>query len=313
MFENKRNVATTVSDNAYWMKQAVADAADAVTDYVDPLAHDEKLRKRLAAAIGAAAAARDRARRQAGTTGLARRLGSDRVLRAQLAEVTAQLKAAQRRAKKARSHKVRNTLLFLGGVGLAIAAVPAARQAVTSAIRRRGGQSARSDWSEPSTPKTVVLDEEIDVAVPVSTAYNQWTQFEEFPRFMEAIDEVRQLDDTLLHWAATVAGKHAEWEAKIIEQEPDRRITWESTDGKRTRGTVSFEEAGPGRSRVRLHMSYAVEGVAEKVGSAVGLDSRRVRGDLQRFREPIEARQVETGAWRGEIKDGVETRRSTTS
>jgi uncharacterized membrane protein len=112
---------------------------------------------------------------------------------------------------------------------------------------------------------------------------------------MEGVDEVRQLDDSLLHWAATVGGKRAEWDAKIIEQERDRRVVWESIDGKQTRGMVTFEEAGPGRSRIRLHMSYTPEGVAEKVGSGVGLDKRRVRGDLQRFRELIEAHQPPTG------------------
>ena len=142
------------------------------------------------------------------------------------------------------------------------------------------------------------------------TAYNQWTQFEEFPRFMEGVDEVKQLDDTLLHWAATIAGRHAEWDAKIIEQDPDRRITWESVDGKRTRGTVTFAAAGPERSRVRLHMSYRPDGTAEKVGSAIGLDSRRINADLARFRELIEGREVATGAWRGEIQGGVEKKKA---
>jgi uncharacterized membrane protein len=176
-----------------------------------------------------------------------------------------------------------------------------------SRVRGRRDQWGPSGFSGVTSAS---IDEEIEVAVPVSTAYNQWTQFEEFPRFMEGVEEVSQLDDTLLHWAATVGGKHAEWDAKIIEQEPDRRITWESTDGRRTRGTVSFEAAGSSRSRVRLHMSYAPEGVAEKVGSAIGLDSRRIRGDLQRFRDLIEAQQVETGGWRGEISDGSKTESS---
>jgi len=158
----------------------------------------------------------------------------------------------------------------------------------------------------PTTPRTI--EQEIEVEVPVSTAYNQWTQFEEFPNFMEGVDEVKQLDDTLLRWAATVAGKKAEWDAKIIEQEPDSRIIWESVDGKQTRGTVTFEPAGAGsRTRIRLNMSYRPEGVAEKVGSAVGLDERRVRGDLERFRELIEARQVESGAWRDKIERGRPT------
>jgi uncharacterized membrane protein len=163
-----------------------------------------------------------------------------------------------------------------------------------SLIRRRGDEDAK------------VIEESIEVNVPLATAYNQWTQFEEFPRFMEGVDEVRQLDDTLLHWAATVGGKHAQWDAKILEQKPDSRITWESIDGKQTRGTVSFEQAGGGRTRVHLQMSYRPEGIAEKVGSTVGLDSRRIRGDLGRFRDLIEERQAESGAWRGEVEDGRE-------
>src|SRR5918911_5707491 len=133
------------------------------------------------------------------------------------------------------------------------------------------------------------VQETIEVQQPVRTVYNQWTQFEDFPQFMEGVEEVRQLDDTLLHWAASIAGKRAEWEAKIVEQEPDRRITWESTDGKRTRGTVAFEEVNPNRTRIHLTMSYIAEGPLERAGSAAGLDARRIRGDLERFKELIES------------------------
>jgi uncharacterized membrane protein len=312
MFGRSRRAKTTVAETAGTVTEAVADAADAVVGYVDPLAKDEKLRQRLVAAVLAGAAARQRIRRQTGLPGLARRLAADPVLRAQLIELGTQLQAAQKRAKKARSHKLRNTVLFVSGVGMVVAAVPAARELVVSRVRSRRDVSAPGSQVGSSTAKRTEIEEEVEVGVPVSTAYNQWTQFEEFPRFMEGVDEVRQLDDTLLHWAATVAGKHAEWDAKIIEQEPDRRITWESIDGKHTRGTVSFEETGLGRSRIRLQMTYTPEGVTEKVGSAVGLDKRRIRGDLERFRELLESRQGETGAWRGEIKGGVETSTATT-
>jgi uncharacterized membrane protein len=309
VLERARNMKTAVVDAAGSMKEAAADAADAVYGYVDPLAKDEKLRQRISAAVAAGAAARTRARRQAGLRGLALRLGSDPVLRAQLTEMVVQLQKAQKRAQRARSHKLRNTTLFVAGVGMVLVAVPAAREAVVSRIRGRK-QWAPSGLSDLAAPKPTSIDEEIEVGVPISTAYNQWTQFEEFPKFMEGVDEVRQLDDTLLHWAATIGGKHAEWNARIVEQEPDRRIAWESTDGKQTRGTVTFEEVAPGRSRIRLHMSYTTEGVAEKVGSTIGLDNRRIRGDLQRFRDLIEGRQVETGAWRGEIKGGTKARSS---
>jgi uncharacterized membrane protein len=284
------------------VRERVAEAAGTVAGYVDPLVRDEKLRRKVAASLAVARAAQRRARRQAGLAGLARRLGSDPVLRAQLNELVSQLQGVQRRARKTRSHKLRNSLLFAGGVGMVAAAIPSLRNAITSKVRRQGESLAPSSLHEPAS-----IVEEIEIAVPVTTAYNQWTQFEEFPRFMEGVDEVRQLDDTLLHWAVTIGGKHAEWDAKITEQEPDRRITWESTDGKRTRGTVSFEEAGPEQSRVRLQMSYTREGVAEKVGSAVGLDRRRVRADLERFRDLMEGRGVETGAWRGKVKSGTKT------
>jgi uncharacterized membrane protein len=189
-----------------------------------------------------------------------------------LSELAKQLKRVALRVDKHRSHKVRNALLVLGGAGLAVGVV-------VMRLRRT---------SEIPAPMSV--DAEIEVGVPVTAAYNQFTQFEQFPRFMEGVDEVKQLDDTLLRWAVTVAGRHAEWDAKIIEQEPDRRITWESVDGKRTRGTVIFEAKGPERSRIRMHMSYEPDGTAEKVGSAMGLDSRRVHADLARFREIVEAR-----------------------
>lgn len=284
----RKNVATVAGD-----------ALDSVSPYVDRLAHDEKLRERLVSAIAAGAAARGRARQQMGLRGLALRLGSDPVLRAQVAEAILQLQKARGRMEKARSHKLRNFLLFLTGGGLVIAAVPSLRSAVVNKVRAAGNR----DRLAAASPTTV--EQEIEVEVPVSTAYNQWTQFEEFPSFMEGVDEVRQLDDTLLHWAATVSGKKAEWDAKILEQVPDRRIVWESVDGKQTRGAVTFEPAGSGlRTRIRLNMSYTPGGITEKVGSAIGLDDRRVRGDLERFRELIEARHAASGAWRGEIKDG---------
>jgi len=162
------------------------------------------------------------------------------------------------------------------------------------------------DGREGSTDQNPTVVQYIDVDVPVRTAYNQWTQFEEFPRFMEGVDEVKQLDDTLLHWAVTVAGDKSEWDAKITQQEPDRSVAWESVDGRHVRGVVTFEPIGgqAAKTRIRLAMSYAVDGPAERVGAALGFDDRRVRGDLERFRDLIEHRQTESGVWRGEIEDG---------
>ncbi len=148
------------------------------------------------------------------------------------------------------------------------------------------------------------VSESIDVDVPVQTAYNQWTQFEEFPRFMDGVESVRQLDDTHVRWAAEIAGKRHEWEAEITEQEPDRRVAWRATDGKDNAGAVTFEPLGESKTRVNVEMTYDAEGLLETVGSALGADDRRVKGDLERFKELIESRGQESGAWRGEVSGG---------
>jgi len=137
--------------------------------------------------------------------------------------------------------------------------------------------------------------------VPLNTVYNQWTQFEEFPRFMEGIEEVRQLDDKRLHWRASIGGKREEWDAEIVQQVPDQRIAWRSTSGAPNAGVVTFESLAPATTRVQLQLEYTPQGPAESMGDAMGLLSRRVEGDLQRFKEYIESRGAETGAWRGEI------------
>jgi uncharacterized membrane protein len=148
------------------------------------------------------------------------------------------------------------------------------------------------------------VEKSIDVHVPVSTAYNQWTQFEDFPRFMEGVKEVRQLDDTHLHWRAEVAGKDKEWDAEITEQVPDQRIAWRSVGGAPNSGVVSFDRIDQDTTRILVEMDYDPEGVVENVGDAVGVVSRRVEGDLERFKEFIESRGQETGAWRGDVQQG---------
>lgn len=145
------------------------------------------------------------------------------------------------------------------------------------------------------------IEKSIDVNVPLQTAYNQWTQFEEFPLFMEGIEEVQQLDDKHLHWRAEISGKPKEWDSEIIEQIPDQRITWRSTSGAKNAGTVSFSPVAPNTTRVKVEMVYDPEGLLENVGDMLGIDDRRVEGDLERFKEYIEARGSETGAWRGRI------------
>jgi len=147
------------------------------------------------------------------------------------------------------------------------------------------------------------VEKEIEVNVPVRTAYNQWTQFEDFPQFMEGVKSVQQLDDRHLRWQANVAGQEKEWDAEIKEQVPDDRIIWSSTDGAENAGWVTFVPLDAERTKIRLQMSYDPEGFVESAGDALGFMSRRVEGDLNRFRDFIESRSVETGGWRGELEN----------
>lgn len=146
------------------------------------------------------------------------------------------------------------------------------------------------------------VEKSIEVQVPLRTAYNQWTQFEEFPQFMEGIEEVRQIDDERIHWVADVSGHKEEWDARIIEQYPDQRISWMSEGGSRNAGIVTFNRVDDGCTRVSLQMDYEPRGVKEKAGDVLGFVTRRVQGDLERFKEFIEERRTETGAYRGTIE-----------
>jgi uncharacterized membrane protein len=145
------------------------------------------------------------------------------------------------------------------------------------------------------------IEKSIEVNAPLRVVYNQWTQFEEFPRFMEGVEEVRQLDDKRLHWRAKVGGKTKEWDAEITEQRPDERIAWTSRGGAWNAGVVTFHRINDNRTKVMLQVDYDPEGVMENVGDALGVVGARVAGDLERFKEFIEARGRETGGWRGEI------------
>ena len=148
--------------------------------------------------------------------------------------------------------------------------------------------------------------ESIDVAAPVSTVYNQWTQFEEFPRFMEGVKSVTQTDDTHLHWVAEVAGREVEWDAEITEQHPDERVAWRATSGAENAGVVTFHRIDDETTRVTLQLDADPEGIVEGVGTALGFLDRRVKGDLERFKEFLEHRGSETGAWRGNVEAPVQ-------
>ena len=145
------------------------------------------------------------------------------------------------------------------------------------------------------------IEKHINVNEPFQTVYSQWTQFEEFPRFMEGVERVTQLDDTHLHWVANVGGKNVEWDATISEQIPDKRIVWYSDKGAVHSGMVSFNPVGPTITRVTLRIDYEPEGFVEEAGDKLGFVTRRVEGDLKRFKEFIESRGSETGAWRGAV------------
>ena len=152
------------------------------------------------------------------------------------------------------------------------------------------------------------VEKVIEVDRPVSTVYNQWTQFEEFPSFMEGVKEVRQLDDTHLHWRAEVWGKEKEWDVEITEQEPDTRISWKSVEGAPNAGTVRFEPLGADRTRVRLIMAYDPEGAVENMGDALGIFTSNVEHSVEGFKRFIESRGTETGGWRGEVDDSQRVR-----
>jgi uncharacterized membrane protein len=151
------------------------------------------------------------------------------------------------------------------------------------------------------------IEESIEVQVPVRTAYDQWTQFEEFPQFMEGVEEVRQLDDTHLHWVTEVGGKRQEFDAEVTEQTPDQRVAWRSTNGSEHAGVVTFHKTGENETRIMVQMDVDPDGLVEKAGDALGVPKRRVRGDLERFKELIERRGVASGAWRGEVEQDPTT------
>jgi len=152
------------------------------------------------------------------------------------------------------------------------------------------------------------IEKSVEVKAPVRAVYNQWTQFEEFPRFMAGVKEVKQIDDTHLHWHAEIWGKDKEWDSEITEQVPDQKIAWRSTSGDAPNaGVVRFEPVAPDRTRVRLTMEYEPQGVIESVGDKLGVLSARVQNTVEDFKKFIESRGQETGAWRGEVHGGQRT------
>jgi len=148
------------------------------------------------------------------------------------------------------------------------------------------------------------VNQTIDVDVPVSVAYNQWTQFETFPEFMKGVESVQQIDETALHFSTNVGGVKRDYNAQILEQIPDSLVSWASIDGPLNSGSVRFEPLGPDRTRINVEIEWEPESFAEKAGSLVGVDDLRVSADLDKFKKFIEARHQETGAWRGSVTGG---------
>ena len=145
------------------------------------------------------------------------------------------------------------------------------------------------------------IEESIEVAVPVTTAYNQWTQFESFPQFMEGVERIEQRSDTMTHWVTSIGGVTREFDAEITEQHPDERVAWRTVDEPRQAGVVTFHRLSDDTTKIMLQMDVDPEGVVENVADKLGLVTHRVKGDLRRFKEFIEARGQETGAWRGDV------------
>ncbi|MDT4984305.1 MAG: hypothetical protein QOF95_1795 [Pseudonocardiales bacterium] len=145
------------------------------------------------------------------------------------------------------------------------------------------------------------VTESVDVDVDISTAYNQWTQFESFPEFMNGVESIRQVDDTRTHWRTSIGGVGREFDTEITEQHPDERVAWKSTDGTSHAGVVTFHRLGDNQTRVTAQIDWQPDSVVEKVGAALGVDDRQVESDLRRFKTFIEKRGAETGAWRGNV------------
>ena len=141
----------------------------------------------------------------------------------------------------------------------------------------------------------------IDVDVPITTAYNQWTQFETFPEFMSGVDSVKQIDETHTHWIVDIAGVEREFDATITEQHPDERVAWNSTDGTTHAGVVTFHRLADDETRVTVQLDWQPEGLVENIGAVIGVDDLQVARDLKKFKELIEAQGVEEGAWRGDV------------
>ncbi|MDX6592029.1 MAG: hypothetical protein QOJ13_1225 [Gaiellales bacterium] len=252
----------------------------------EAIIRDNEVRERAGRVISSAAALQHSVKKR-GLKGSAQNKHAAGHLSAIAHEVA---EIARRSTKQTKRRSRSRVWPFAIGGGLVAAGVVAWRRFGDRAEPASTGHGGNSE-----------VEQSVDLAVPVREAYNQWTQFEEFPRFMDGVDTVQQLDDTHLLWRATVAGQPREWRAKITEQMPDERIAWRALDGSGPDGVVTFHHIDDANSRVMVQIRYAPERLREKAGSAIGLDTMQVKGDLRRFKDLIEGRGVASGAWRGEV------------
>jgi uncharacterized membrane protein len=252
-----------------------------ITEISDRMSHDRHVRKSLRTAAKCATAIGGDVRKH----GIKRVASSDRTGR----RLQTIANAANDIARRSGKQRHRRWPWVVGG-GAALAGAAAA-------VKARGGITTVVGGSR--TDKAIVTA--VDVDVPVRQAYDQWTQFEQFPSFMGGIDSVTQIDDTHLRWSATVAGTPRTWNAEITEQVPDQRIAWRSSDGGPD-GVITFHRLGDNRCRVTAQIGYAPDGLREQAGHLLGIDAIQVQQDLGRFKQLIESRGTATGAWRGTVE-----------
>ncbi len=275
--------------------QAVKDSAARGTDLAVALARDKRFRKQLLSAVGHGAAARQRAASRIGLVSAVHRLGTDKELRSELHQMTQNLKNALTRVEKKRSHKLRNVLLVVGGIGAAFAAAaPRARKKVSKLGGAGGKRLDAADDQRVDRDRRA----DLDGVQPVDAV-----------RGLPAVHGRRRTRGAARRHAPALDCQGRRQDGGVGREDPRaaprQAVSWISEDGKKTRGTVTFEPVGESKTRITLSMSYQAEGLTEALGSAVGLDERRVRGDLERFKELIESRGAESGAWRGEVSAGT--------
>jgi uncharacterized membrane protein len=272
------------------LRQRTETTTTTVQPLLEAAAKDRKLRRHAASAAQAGASAYGRMRRRGNTA-------KDDQLPDDVGKAARELTQVARRLATVTPERHRGRRIGLSLLGIV------AGLAAFAGLRRARSTGVTGAVAERMKGHSTVI-EAIEVDVPLSTAYNQWTQFEEFPSFMDGVAEVRQITDTELRWRASIGGQEREWTAQITEQVPDRRIAWRSVGGLANGGIVTFDRAAESRTLITAEIEYEPADAKERAADLIGATRRRVRGDLSRFKEMIEGRGQETGAWRGTVNGG---------